>query len=827
MQHQIPDQLIDALTRRECTFFIGAGMSKEAGLPSSSDLARKASQLLKKENPSQCMDLQLIASEFIEKRGRSELEKVIREEIDFKTKNCNLETYHILSQLKPLPSDIITTNFDRLLEDTLVCADYEPIFDNKAVSKISSSKTNLFKLHGDIRRSELILTEDDIRKYWELNPELWTQIKSILQSKTTVFIGYSFNDTHIHEICKDISRRMSDSMPRVYIVDPNKKLQETTNLYSFKFLEMTARDFFYQLRDALNKDNSKFNSTFPYKVDDRSRNNKNPFSFYSTEFFPSKEDLINTTFIEPIDFSSIIEPGNTIIEGHRGSGKSMILKFLSYEQQSKRGFSTEWDKENIGIYVKLKPSLFKSMTKNRFNMSFEEWENYFRAYINLIIGESIIEVVEDYDDNGRLNDDSITNFMCEIQSLYPYLFMNTNQNSINSIRRLIIGLRHVRNSLTHNLSKINLNINLPPDFLYQIKDSLQSNIDLFKDKNIYILLDEYDNLDSEQQLIINTLIKDRDFNYKIGVKLLKMTYEALGGDVLEENHDYIYVSTDRFDYSDSFVRYIKFVKEIADKRLKAYGYANTIEEILPGRIKTNLQVEDEFELSFAYQDYSGFENIAKLSSGITRDFLELCKDMVYMSNKWIMNSNEMKKSLDPIPPNVQNQIIKIHSNILYNEINNVSDINESTGEPRKKYVRILIDKWAVIFQIILEKSHSKEQRTVSGFQLKNLEWLNATSREALDDAVAHRLLQIPLNQRTGTQGHGYVLGESFKFPRLLCPRFGLSLSQRWPREINSKDFNQLFVDPNGFIRKVTRKFEHDYKGTDFSGDFNQKTFSEF
>ncbi|ETA67186.1 hypothetical protein MettiDRAFT_0599 [Methanolobus tindarius DSM 2278] len=826
MDIEVPPQLGDALGKKECVFFIGAGMSKEANLPSGRDLAKIIASKLKVSDHTNEYNLQQFAEKYINEYSRPQLETLIKDEIESKIKSCDPTSYELLANLTPLPCDIITTNYDRLLENKLDYADFEPIFDNKAVSKISKSKTNLFKLHGDIYFSNLKITTNDLLNYKEENSILWGQVKSLLHSKTTVFIGYSFNDQHIYELYENLCSTLKESAPRVYLVDIDENRAKTAEKFGFKFINSSARIFLTKITEAMDNEKNKQNSTFPYKMDDRSSNNNNPFSFYSTEFFPERKDLINGTFIEPINFKSISDPGNTIIEGHRGSGKSMILKYLSCEQQVKRQFTTEWDKQNIGIYVKLKPNMMKSMKNDRFGLYSNGWDSFFRTYINLIIGEAIVGTLEEMNNLNNIDSNSIDNFIQEMKYLFPSLFSKNIAMNSSNLRYLKLGIRNLRNSLTDNWDKSNTNICFPPDFLYQLQDALKSNITPFYDKNLYILLDEYDNLDDKQQKIVNTLIKDRDFHYKIGVKLLGMSYDCIGHDVLEENHDFVYVNTDRFDYDGSSKEYIGFVREIANRRLLAYNYENSIEELLPAHKNKDVNNGND-DLNALFKDYSGFEDVAKLSSGIIRDFLELCKDMVYMSNRWLIDTTDNRNKLDIVPPNIQNRIIKIHSNILYNEIDNISGVDSNTKEPRKNNVRILIDNFAITFLKILTKSQSKERRTVSSFQLKNIEYLNSTSRRALDDAVSYRLLQISLNQRTGTQGSGYVLGESFKFPRLLCPRFNLSLTQRWPKEIDSKDFNQLFDDPSEFVNKITRRFDITDPKSKVIDGIDQKNILEF
>jgi hypothetical protein len=60
-------------------------------------------------------------------------------------------------------------------------------------------------------------------------------------------------------------------------------------------------------------------------------------------------------------------------------------------------------------------------------------------------------------------------------------------------------------------------------------------------------MDEYDNLNDDQQKVVNSIIKNRSLSFKIGVKFDEMIYEDISNNLLEINHDYTYVNTDRLD----------------------------------------------------------------------------------------------------------------------------------------------------------------------------------------------------------------------------------------------------------------------------------------
>jgi len=98
-----------------------------------------------------------------------------------------------------LPKHIITTNYDKLLENsknpntTL----YDIIVEDKDLLT-HNSNNYIIKMHGDIERPEtIVLKEDDYINYQQEHILIETYIKSLLVDHTFLFIGYSLNDYNL------------------------------------------------------------------------------------------------------------------------------------------------------------------------------------------------------------------------------------------------------------------------------------------------------------------------------------------------------------------------------------------------------------------------------------------------------------------------------------------------------------------------------------------------------------------------------------------------------------------------------------------------------
>ncbi len=51
--------------------------------------------------------------------------------------------------------------------------------------------------------------------------------------------------------------------------------------------------------------------------------------------------------------------------------------------------------------------------------------------------------------------------------------------------------------------------------------------------------------------------------------------------------------------------------------------------------------------------------------------------------------------------------------------------------------------------------------------------------------------------------------ERYRFHRILCPRFHLSLSERWPKEIDCSIINAIFIEPQKTVDEITSYFKKD------------------
>lgn len=100
------------------------------------------------------------------------------------------------------PRHIITTNYDPLLEKSQsVNSLLYAVVTQDSDLLAEASDRYIIKMHGDLEKTDtIVLKESDYIKYEQEHPLICTFIKSLLVNHTFVFLGYSLNDNNLNLI---------------------------------------------------------------------------------------------------------------------------------------------------------------------------------------------------------------------------------------------------------------------------------------------------------------------------------------------------------------------------------------------------------------------------------------------------------------------------------------------------------------------------------------------------------------------------------------------------------------------------------------------------
>ena len=253
-----------AMIEKHLVLFIGAGTSVDAGIPLWKDAITEIATKLQID-PAK-MDVLVVPQYYFNARGKKEYTQLMREIFKYGEK---LETKDVHRKIMRFDSDtIITTNYDHLLEKA---AEEYNVFMN-VVAKDSDlpyrkAGKELIKMHGDFEHDNFVLKEDDYLHYHTNFKLIENYVKSLIGTKTVLFIGYSLNDPDVKQIFSWVKEILGEDFQRAYLINAADEFNENVNEY-FRHLGV---NLIYSL-ELLEKKNesisNRLNATLDYLLKD-------------------------------------------------------------------------------------------------------------------------------------------------------------------------------------------------------------------------------------------------------------------------------------------------------------------------------------------------------------------------------------------------------------------------------------------------------------------------------------------------------------------------------------------------------------------------------
>lgn len=214
-----PSELIDQFSRGNGCVFVGAGLSRGAGLPNWADLVKPLAARVKDCPPdSSFLD---IAQYYENQEGRGGLIRYLQEAL--RGKDVRPTAAHRLLVTLPVQR-IFTTNFDSLLEAACSEAgvDCLKVLNALHLPLLDSTRKALVKLHGELDLPEtIVLTAYNFESYFSDHPGIADLLKIDLQTRTVLFLGYSFNDFDLRTILSQVSRESRELRRNLFSVQLN------------------------------------------------------------------------------------------------------------------------------------------------------------------------------------------------------------------------------------------------------------------------------------------------------------------------------------------------------------------------------------------------------------------------------------------------------------------------------------------------------------------------------------------------------------------------------------------------------------------------------
>ena len=287
-------------------------------------------------------------------------------------------------------------------------------------------------------------------------------------------------------------------------------------------------------------------------------------------------------FAKPAYFPELEKRRPCVLIGGRGTGKTMVLRGLSYEGRhalSNSSPPSEWP--YYGLYYKVNTNRVTAFAGPEISES--RWTHLFAHYINLILCEKISKFMMWYDEVvgtvTTLSPEQL-NVVCEslhIEHIESFAAL------CSQIRMSLVQFESLINNIGDS-DQIKLTTQgVPIDVLCDMVGCLPG----FEHKQFYFLIDEYESLSPLQQRVFNTLIKNcgARYSFKIGVRELGWrVHETLNpSEILESPADYARIDiSERLDGD----RFSKFALEVCNNRLSqlptSFSVPESITNLFPG-----------------------------------------------------------------------------------------------------------------------------------------------------------------------------------------------------------------------------------------------------
>jgi hypothetical protein len=495
----------------------------------------------------------------------------------------------------------------------------------------------------------------------------------------------------------------------------------------------------------------------------------NPFAVKTPETLTPAE--IVELFVPYPEFAYLQDTGHQFLHGHRGSGKSMMLKMMEPECQSLLAKTCIEDLPYFGTYLSIKTTEinqpeFERLEQETGGFVLSEHVLATKVLSGLIASTGRFVISRMPKDTTF---DSVREFV--LRDFAPRLEMcgwtadrlkdlgsiSDASEAFNLLAQEIDRLH--AETIRYVKSRAFVSTPLPytgallgfQDAILPIVRSLQRR-GLIPSCPVYILIDDADNLTEQQTRVLNTWVSYRStdvISLKISTQLSYKTTSTSGGTVIEAPHDFseIYFTSVR----TGSVRdgYPDLVADIVGRRLRKSGLPETqardffppdeVQEAAVRLIAKELKSawaakagggyrasDDAYRLArpeyirrlggqskqSATYKYAGFEQLVHVSSGIIRFFLDTAARMF---------AEELKKSggekISRISPVIQDAEIRRQSNDLFlgsfEQLQNEMQRSGAAAVGEVKQLRNLIEGIGFLFHARLMDENASERRVFS------------------------------------------------------------------------------------------------------------------
>lgn len=286
------------------------------------------------------------------------------------------------------------------------------------------------------------------------------------------------------------------------------------------------------------------------------------------------EGRLYDLFTAPAFMADLRTDRNCMLVGGRGTGKTTILKSLSYQGQLALDPEASLGSLKFyGLYLKVNSNRVAAFAGSELDT--DKWQRVFGHYVNLLLCDQLLELAQALEAESEVEIDSQ---VLDLVASSLHVDASSISHLRDQVRKLQVQLEAEVNNVGDRPPK---NLSLQGQPVDLLASMLRGLVQL-QGKPLFFMVDEYENLSSAQQESFNTLIKHAGPNYsfKVGIKSLglKTRTTLADSEVLSYPADYELIDIVQRLETEGFA---EFAAEVFRRRWMASGVTNeSIEELL-------------------------------------------------------------------------------------------------------------------------------------------------------------------------------------------------------------------------------------------------------
>ena len=577
-----------------------------------------------------------------------------------------------------------------------------------------------------------------------------------------------------------------------------------------------------------------------------------PFTVQSPEDM-SADDVVHLFVDVFTDFPKVPHPGHAFLHGPRGSGKSMMFRYLEPDCQMLARNCGLAELPFYGIYVPVKNTELRRTELRRLEDQHADVllnEHFmvigfaakaFSSLEGLQIPEPSREALGQV---HALVNEHFAGLLrgCGYEGDTPHADNDATPEACFS--KLKKACEDIQSNLNLYFKSLAFSQSPVPyhgpicgymDFLFPLLCRI-AELTFMPEGPIFFMIDDADNLSLTQTRVLNTWVSTRTssrVSLKISTQLRYKTYRTVTGTTIDAPHDYSEINISTVYTASRKHTYRRRVREIVRKRLELRGITVSPEDFFPENLEQERAIAEIAErhkrdwaeagrghrpeddaLRYARPDYikslggpsksthtysyAGFDQLVHISSGIIRYFLEAA---AMMYSEALAKVTTGRTDIQNIPPGIQNDVVRgMADDFLLGEFEKMNR-DESAEAPDEKKLQELSNLinalGGLFFEILI--SHRAERRI---FSIAFSDTPSHDIREVLDLGEEMGYFHVSaIGNKDGTgRTRLYILN------RRLAPSFNLDpTSFAGYLFVTSDRIREAMERPQSLLRRIRHK----------------------